>query len=93
MLPNIVFGYLIANAGAEVVGTVKCNPHIHIYDNEVFEEINDVGERFQLLQLAYVYGFDKVVLAISDALSELIRSIIVEFTTELKEHFGRVLKQ
>ena len=67
-------------------------PHVQINDNEVSWEVANEGERFQILQHAYVYDFDTVVLAISDNMSNLIRSTIVHFSFELKEHFGEVLK-
>ena len=50
-------------------------------------------EILQVLQHAFVYNFKTVVLAIIDAHSELIRSTIMDFSTELKRHFGIVLKQ
>ena len=68
------------------------NPHIRINDCEVNYEVADEGERFQVLQHAYVYDFETVVLAISDSQSTLIRSVIIDYTTELKNHFGEVLK-
>ena len=67
--------------------------HNRIKDSEVFDLVRQVGERFQLLQHAYVYDFDTVVLAVSDAHSEIINSVIIDFTTELKRHFGEVLKE
>ena len=45
-----------------------------------------------MLQHAYVYGFKTVVLAISDTQSEIIRSVIIDFTEELQNHFDAVLK-
>ena len=54
--------------------------------------VNDFGERFQVLQHAFVYDFPAVVLAISDNQSELIRSLVIDYTSELKESFGEVLK-
>ena len=68
------------------------NPHVRIQDIDVHWEVANEGERFQLLQHAYVYDLDTVVLAISDNMSSLIRSSIVDFTFELKDHFGNVLK-
>lgn len=69
------------------------NPHISIDDEEVHEAIHDVGERFQVLQHAYVYDFEKVVLAIGDNQSDLIRSILITFSDDLKSSFGAVLKK
>ena len=48
------------------------NPHIRIEDGDVFEEVNEQAERFQVLQHAYVYNLDTVVLAISDNQADLI---------------------
>ncbi len=68
------------------------NPHIRITDDEVHDEVASLAERFQVLQHAFVYDFKTVVLAISDIQSSLIRSTIIDFSTELKNHFGTVLK-
>ena len=67
--------------------------HIRIADSEVFENVADQGERFQIMQHAFVYDLDTVVLAIGDNQSELIRSTIVDFSTEIKSHFGVVLEE
>ncbi len=67
-------------------------PHIRIFDDEVFEEVADVGERFQILQHSFVYSFESVVLAIADSQAELIRSLIVDFSPQLRQNFGKVLK-
>ena len=60
------------------------SPHLRIADNEVHYEVANEGERFQVLQHAYVYDFDTVVLAISDNQSTLIRSTVIDFTADLK---------
>ena len=69
------------------------NKHNRINDSEVFEMVRKESERFQVLQHAYVYGFPTVVLAISDAHSELLRTTIIDFSDELKNHFGIVLEE
>ena len=48
------------------------NRHIRIKDWEVHKEFGDQGERFQVLQHAYVYDFETVVLAVSDNQADLI---------------------
>lgn len=68
------------------------NPHMRVQDIDLFRKISNLGERFQLLQHAYVYDFPSVVFAISDDNGELIRSLVVDFSTELKDAFGTVLK-
>ena len=69
------------------------NPHVRIWDFDVHKEVANESERFQVLQHAFVYDFETVVLAISDDQSFLIRSTIIDFTTELKDHFGHVLEE
>lgn len=69
------------------------NKNNRIKDDEVFEMVRDAGERFQVLQHAFVYDLDTVVLAISDAHSEIINSVIIDFSPEIKRHFGTVLKE
>ena len=68
------------------------NPHIRITDERMFGDINDVGERFQVLQHAFVHDLDTVVLAISDSQSELLQSAVIDFSENTKFHFGRVLQ-
>ena len=69
-------------------------PHVRIADEYVHEEVAHLSERFQVLQQhAFVYNFYSVVLAISDNQSMLIRSTIIDFTRELKNQFGSVLKK
>ena len=65
--------------------------HLHILDAEVFEEVSRVSESFQVLQYAYVYNFPTAVLAIAENQSDLIHSLIIDFTTELKSKFEKVL--
>ena len=69
------------------------DPHTHIEACDVYETVANVGERFQVLQHAFVYNFNTVVLAIADSQSQLIRSSIIDFNTELKEDFGVVLNE
>ena len=68
------------------------NPNIRITADEVFDQVSAVAERFQVLQHAFVYDFTTVVLAISDAQSELIRSMVIDFPPDLKDHFATVLE-
>ena len=69
------------------------NPHVRVCEKDANFEISAESERFQILQHAFVYNLDSVVLAISDNQSSLIRSIIVDFSTELKTKFGNVLEK
>ena len=68
------------------------DPHIRIDATEMSEQISSVAERFQILHHAYVYNFPTVVLAIADNQGQMIRSLVVDFSTELKHKFGRVLQ-
>ena len=68
------------------------NPHLRITDSEVHEFVQKEAERFQTMQHAYVYNLDTVILAITDKQSELILSAIIDYSTELRMHFGNVLK-
>ena len=67
-------------------------PHIIIEDNEVFNKVGSVAERFQILQHAIVYNLGTIVLAIADNQAELISSTVVGFSTKVKERFEKVLK-
>ena len=67
------------------------NPHVRVCEKDANFEISAESERFQILQHAFVYNLDSVVLAISDNQSSLIRSIIVDFSTELKGHSQTIL--
>ena len=66
--------------------------HVRINNGEVHAQVKAIGERFQVLQHAFVYDFPVVVLSMSDLQAQPIRSIIIDFSTELKEDFGEVLK-
>ena len=68
------------------------NPHIRITDERMFNDIHDVGERFQVLQHAFVHDLDTVVLAISDSQSELLQSAVIDFSPNNRFHCGCVLK-
>ena len=57
------------------------------------EKIKSVAERFQILQHAFVYSFDTVVIAIADAHAELIRSIAVDFDEKLIESYREVAEE
>jgi hypothetical protein len=71
---------------------LQCTPHVRINENEVHMMVMNDGERFQLIQHAYVYDFDTVVHAVSDGQSNLIRSTVIDFTVTFKHHFGKVLE-
>ena len=49
------------------------------------------AERWQVLQHAYVYNFDTVVLAISDSQSVLIRSYVIDYSEALRQSYDKVL--
>ena len=68
------------------------DPHLRMNDEEVHKFVRKEGERFQVLQHAYVYNLDTVVLAISDRQSELIQSAIIDYSTDLRMHHGNVLR-
>jgi hypothetical protein len=87
-------GRVTASSAAEEERNLRlmADPNIRVNDNEVYEVVADQGERFQVLQHAYVYDFKTVVLAISDNQSDLIRSTTIDFSTQLKEDFAEVLK-
>ena len=70
---------------------LNSNPHVRINEDEVSNFVARVSKRFQIIQHAYVYNFDTVVLAIADSESTLIRTCIVDYTTQLKNSFGKVL--
>ncbi len=67
--------------------------HNRIKDFEVYDTVRLESERFQVLQHAYVYDFQTVVLAIGDAHSELIKSTIIDFSDNLKSSFGKVIDE
>ena len=50
-------------------------------------------ERYQILHHAYVYGFDKVALIIGDKSGKVISGTIIEFPQELRDAYGRVIKE
>jgi hypothetical protein len=67
-------------------------PHMRINDGEVHRMVMNDGERFQVLQHAFVYDFDTVVHAVSDGHANLIRSTVIDFSPLIKAHFGKVLE-
>ena len=67
--------------------------NVRVSDDAAYDIIADPGELFQVIQHAYVYDLDAVVLAIGDSQSELIRSAIIDFSTEFRRHFGNVLRK
>ena len=69
------------------------HPHVRIPAEDVFFEVAAESERYQVLQHAVTYNLDTVVLAISDNQSSLIRSTIIDFSTDIKEKFERVLEK
>lgn len=77
----------------ESLSSLFFNKTIRIDDCEVVDLVRTEAERFQVLQHAFVYNFKTVVIAISDAQSEIIRSVIIDFSEELRSHFGKVLKE
>ena len=87
-------GRVTANTAAEEERNLRflSSPHVRIDDDEVFDEVANLAERFQVLQHAFVYDFSTVVLAISDAQSDLICSKIIDFSDNLKDNFGSVLQ-
>ena len=86
-------GRVTTKTVAEEEATLRylLQPHVCIASNRVHEEVHNQGERFQLLQHASVYDLDMVVLAVSDSQSDLIWSNVVDFSVDLKGHFGNVL--
>ena len=67
------------------------SPHQRIKADTVHQHVANVAERFQVMQHAYVYDLDTVVLAIGDSQSDLIRSSIIDFPKDLRASFGKVL--
>ena len=66
-------------------------PHNRVSSSKAWKFIQKESERFQLLQHAYVYDLDAVVLAVSNRQGELLTSVIVDYTQEDRENYGRVL--
>ena len=67
--------------------------HKRIRYNDVYSEVDAVGKRFQVLQHAYVYSLQTVVLSMNDRQAQPIRSLIIDFVPgDLREDFGQVLK-
>ena len=64
-----------------------------ISDIEVHEEVTNETEWFQILQHAFLYDFDYIVLAISDNQSFLIQSAFINFPTDLKRQIGIVVNK
>ena len=69
------------------------NKHLRIDHKEVYQEICREGERWQIMQHAYVYNMNTIVYAIGDSGAELIRTLVVDFSAEIKNHFGNVLEE
>ncbi|GFH47201.1 hypothetical protein CTEN210_09822 [Chaetoceros tenuissimus] len=71
--------------------TLNQNPHLRIQSKDVFEMIQRVSERFQVLQHVFVYDLDTVVHAIGNLNASLIRTCIIDFDDDIKDSFGAVL--
>jgi hypothetical protein len=86
-------GRVTANTAADEEADLlySFDRHQRINQDEAHEHIVKVDERFQVMQHAYVYDFETVVLAIADNQAEIIRSCVISFSFEIKEHFGKVL--
>ena len=67
--------------------------HLCIKDFEMVQVVRKESERFQILHHTLVYDLSAVVIAISDAHSQIIRSAIIQFSQETKEHYKNVLKE
>ena len=65
--------------------------HICIDFSEVSRILPNLGERYQILHHAYVYGFKKIVLIVGDNQSEIIQSTIVNFSDLFLENYGKVI--
>ena len=87
-------GRVTSRTAAEEENNILSNtsPHQRIPASQVVSQVRDIGERFQVMQHAYVYNLDVVVLAIADNQANLIRSSIIDFPEELRNDFGEVLK-
>ena len=79
-------------ADEEEFVSISRNKHEVIDAGETHKMINAVSERFQILHHAYVYDFDKILFAVGDSQSEILQSTIVNFDDDLKENYGKVLK-
>jgi hypothetical protein len=74
-------GRVTANTAADEEADLhySIDPHQRISQDEAHEHIVKVDERFQVMQHAYVYDFETVVLAIADNQAEIIRSCVISF--------------
>ena len=84
-------GRLTPTTAAREERNRRCRSGVHkrIMACNVYKEVDAVGERFQVLQHAYVYGLKTVVLSMSDKQAQPIRSVIIDFAPgKLREHFG-----
>ena len=64
---------------------------ISISSSNVHKYLHVLGERYQVLQHAYVYNLKKIVYLVGDNHSAIIQGIIVEFEPSLLYDYGRVL--
>ena len=58
----------------------------------VFNTLQNLSEHYQLLHHSFVYDLQKSVLIIGDESGTVIQSTIVNYSKELKEDYGKVLK-
>ena len=65
--------------------------YISISSSNVHKYLHVLGERYQVLQHAYVYNLKKIVYLVGDNHSAIIQGIIVEFEPSLLYDYGRVL--
>ena len=66
--------------------------HVSIPEDQVYNFIRKVSERFQLLHHSFVYGLDKSVLIVRDEAGDIIQSTVAAYSTQLKHAYGEVLK-
>ena len=65
--------------------------YISISSSNVHKYLHVLGERYQVLQHAYVYNLKKIVYLVGDNHSAIIQGIVVEFEPSLLYDYGRVL--
>lgn len=86
-------GRVTANTAAEedrLVMNLR-KPHNRVSSSKAWKYVQKESELFQLLHHAYVYDLDAVVLAVSDRQGQLLTSVIVDFTQEDRDNYGKVL--
>lgn len=65
--------------------------HVRVDDLEVHKNIFAPSERWQVLHHAYVYDYPVVIHAVGDSQCEIMHSTIINYSTETKAHYKRVL--